>query len=178
LAEDPDKYFDTVKNRAVNGSLIDPGQHGWIQVHNSYDGRWQNGLHSGMADDPSAQCTALCGNGYDVVFDFHNSQFYVEWCIYVKLADDHPDSIPEAMKKQVQQHVRELIDTCGECKMSPTPAEMMKAMLRDGHRQEVQLKDSPGITLMQPDTEDPSKAVVRKITPEEFADGSWARGED
>jgi hypothetical protein len=176
--EDPGWYFEQVKNRVTNGGLLgEPDEYGWLKVTpRGYADRWQNGWHPGQNDDPSKQLELLNNNGYDVVFQLHQSQFYVEWEIFVMFSPTDEDSelgdVPEPLHDKVIEHVRELLENCGECKMYPSPAEIGKAYLQDCSRAVAELGpvDGPIHTTMDPN--DPTKAVARVLTEDEFVKGT------
>jgi hypothetical protein len=144
VKEDIEAYMHELVNRRVNGAhYFDPSERGFIAVRPYIDhadddteqyGTYQHGLHDGQADSPEGQLKILNDAGFDVVFDLSSSQFYVEWVLWVRPQDVDVDSDFEGYtpedESEVQDQVREILARCGECKLSPSPAERMKAMLR------------------------------------------------
>jgi hypothetical protein len=178
LEQDPDAYFDLVKNRDVDGGLIDPEQHGWIHVPKSqYSDTWENGLHEHMAADPGGQIDVANDLGLDVVFKIYPSQFYVAWDLFVRGSEYRPEEVTDEMRASVIEAVRTAISDSSDCTQSPSPATLMQAYLRDATTKTAGLDKADGVIHTSPDPNDPTKAVVRQLTPEEFIDGSWARKE-
>lgn len=85
LGGHPSEYLERVMNnpRSPLTLDIDPEEYGFVLV----DEKFSNGLHPGMDDDPKALTVALANAGFDVIWGYSPSQFYVDFYPYVRMRE-------------------------------------------------------------------------------------------
>lgn len=171
IEKDEDLMEELAVNRCVHCDPFDPEKNGFTLVETEYEGRWQRGVYGGQTDNPQGQLEVLNKNGWDVCFRLYSGQFDIQWDLFIRVEGykEHGQINTESIADEARRILRD----CDKCKTAD-PAEVMKAYMQDASTQKVEQK--PGHVLhTSPDPKDPTKAVVRNITREEFIDGSWAR---
>lgn len=173
MKSDPEAYFQSVINHEKDGTLLDPTDYGFVRVKADEYSSWAHGWHDGQNDSPSAQRALLNKHGFDVIFEIFPSQFYIEWDLFVR-PEGHAVlaevEYSDEMKEFIVTHVRQLIAD-GDCKVYPTPAEQMKAALKEASRQSAELrKESPDGVIHSTCCGD-GTATTKVISREDFAKG-------
>lgn len=166
-----------IVNQLADCRPIDPEELGFIEVPNPYGGMWSCGWYEHSDDDPEAQLKRLNGFEYDVMFKLYPEQFQIKWELFVKLRGEEDfggvEARNEGYEESVVDDVQELIRTCGKCRMSPTPAQQMRAAMEEANRQSAELKkeqaEKGGVihSTLKPD----GTAETRLVSQEEFIRG-------
>jgi hypothetical protein len=155
IRKDPSDYLLSLEGhheRAITIDDIDLSQHGYKLV----DDDLENGLSGGQADSPSKIAEALKSQVIDrFVFQIDScGQFDTNFSVWVH----------ESEWDRLDHKIYEQADKQGE-----DPAEQTKQYLQDAALKIRQNKK--GITVVQPDSQDPSKARAKTISPQDFVNG-------
>jgi hypothetical protein len=179
IQDDPESYLQHAVNKLRNANLVDPEAHGFIHVtRDSHGGSWEHGLHEHMADSPEGHLKVLNDGGFDVLFKVSSSQFYVSWTIYVRPMDpdgelDFSDaSYTDEIRSVIVEQVRELIETCGECKLSPTPAELCRRALQQVDLRRPEKVPAGSVVVSTVNVGD-GTAQTKIVDREDFIDGDF-----
>lgn len=129
----------------------------------------QNGLYGGQQADPKVIGKALRKRGisrYLFVLD-SVGQFDLDFSVWVD-----KDELEMAGLTEDEGLPREDTDAADD------PAEMMSAYLKDSARAQAAVPPGDGPVVVQPDPNDPRKAVARRVSPQDFIDGKALNGKD
>ena len=157
VQEDPEDYLQSLEgedNRAVTIDGIDLTEHGYKLLEEGF----QNGLYGGQSADPKKISEALREQGVErFIFQIDSvGQFDLDFSVYI-----HEDDMDKLNKEEFDESEKD----------GPDPARQMESYLRDASLKMGQLPDAPGVKVSQPDPSDPTKAVVRTVSPQDFIEG-------
>ena len=157
VQEHPEDYLESLEgstSKCITIDGIDPTEHGYKLLEEGF----QNGLYGGQSADPKKIGKSLQKQGVErFIFKMDSvGQFDCEFSVYV-----HEDDYEKLDKDDYEESE----------KAGPDPAQQMQEYLRDASAKMGQLPNAPGVKFSQPDPKDPTKAVVRTISPQDFIDG-------
>ena len=144
--------------KAVTISEIDPTEHGYRVII----GECENGWYGGQDDDPKDIGKALRKLGITrYLFKIDSTgQFDIHFSVYVHKS--------ERRKFNRNRYEAALVK-------GPDPAQVMQACLRDSARAEAQARaeagNKPGPVVIQPDPNNPDRAVARVVSPIDWVEG-------
>jgi len=157
VQENPEDYLQSFEGNtgsAITIDGIDPTEHGYKLLESGFE----NGLYGGQADDPKKIGKALEEQGVErFIFRIDSvGQFDMDFSVYV-----HEDDM-EKLNKEVFDESE---------KVGPDPARQMESYLRDASQKMGTLPAGPGVRVSQPDPDDPTRAKVKLVSPEDFIAG-------